>query len=252
MIKQKRYERILGIVQAQHAVSIDEFCEQLDVSKATIRRDLIYMDSQRLLKRTHGGAVSLVKPAATDIPIAMRHSRNKEDKERVAQQAATYIEDGMTIYVGTGSTMLELAEQLKGFSNLTVITNDIGVAGAVSATQNRLLVPGGMLKAATSTLAGAFTEGMLRDLHVDIAFMSADAVCNDGFMDFSMDEVAIKRQVLQNARKSIMLVDKSKFGGDAFMVICPLKAIDLTIASQPIVQVDVQQLMDNGLRLQTA
>lgn len=251
MIKQKRYERILDIINELHAVSIDEFCNRLNVSKATVRRDLIYLDEQKLLKRTHGGAVSLVKPAIEDLPIALRHRLYKSEKEHIAEAALDLIHDGDTVYIGTGTTMRLLAQRLRKFSHLTVLTNDIGVAYEVSqGTENGLIVSGGQLTPSTATLVGNFAEATLRDLSVDIAFMSVDAVSITGFMDLNTDEVAIKRLMLSNARKRIMLCDNSKFGREAFMTICPLSSVDLTITNNALDVELEQKLLNAGIVLQ--
>ncbi len=253
MIKQKRYEKILEIVEEMHVVSIEDFCDRLGVSKATVRRDLIYLDENKQLKRTHGGAISLVKPAIEDVPISLRHRMCKPEKERIAQAALDMIRDGSTIYIGVGTTMRELASRLDAFSKLTVLTNDIGVAYEISQrTTNDLIVAGGMLKKTTASLVGSFAENTLRDLYVEIAFMSADSVKpKTGFMDYSIDEVAIKRLMIQNSRKCVMLCDQSKFRNNAFMSICPLSGVDLTITDGELEPEVEQQLIDEGMVLRT-
>lgn len=251
MIKQKRYEKILEIVNEMRVVSIDDFCTKLGVSKATVRRDLIYLDENNLLKRTHGGAVSMVKPALEDVPISLRHRMFKEEKERIAQAALEMIRDGSTIYIGAGTTMRELATRLDAFSKLTVLTNDIGVAYEVSQrTSNDLILAGGVLKKPTASLVGSFTENILRDLFVEVAFMSSDSVKpKTGFMDYNIDEVAIKRLMIANARKTVMLCDQSKFQNNAFMSICPLAAVSQTITNGDMDPELEKTLIDDGMIL---
>jgi len=251
LIKQKRYEKIIDLVNEMHVVSIDDFCSRLGVSKATVRRDLIYLDESKLLKRTHGGAVSLVKPAIEDVPITMRHRMFKAEKEQIAQAALEMIRDGITIYVGAGTTTRELASRLDAFSHLTVLTNDIGVAYEISQhTSNDLILAGGVLKKSTATLIGSFTENILRDLFVEVAFMSADSIKPQaGFMDYNTDEVGIKRLMIANSRKSVMLCDQSKFQNNAFMSICPLSSIDLTITNGGLDPTLEQRLLDEGMTL---
>ena len=251
MIKQKRYEKILEIVNELRVVSIDDFCAKLGVSKATVRRDLIYLDDNNLLKRTHGGAVSMVKPALEDVPISLRHRMFKEEKERIAQAALDLIRDGSTIYIGAGTTMRELAMRLDAFSKLTVLTNDIGVAYEVSQrTSNDLILAGGVLKKPTASLVGSFTENILRDLFVELAFMSSDSIKpKTGFMDYNIDEVAIKRLMLANARKTVMLCDQSKFQNNAFMSICPVSSVGLTITNGLLDPELEKSLIDEGMNL---
>lgn len=251
MIKQKRYEKILDILQGQHAVSIEELCNQLAVSMATVRRDLIYLDEQKMLKRTHGGAVSVIKPAIESVPITMRNRMYKPQKARIARAAVDLIRDGSTIFVGAGSTMQELAALLGNFSHLTVVTNDVGVAYAVSqTTANRLIVSGGTLKPATSSLSGSFAENTLRDLRMELAFLSTAAVTAQGFMDLDIEEVVLKRMVIKNARRTVMLCDQSKFHAEAFMNICPLSTIALTLTNDDLDPQLEKRLQDGGITLQ--
>lgn len=252
LIKQKRYERILHIIEEQHAVSIEDICDQLGVSKATVRRDLIYLDEQKLLKRTHGGAVSFVKPAIENVPLALRHQRNTSEKARIAHACLQQIQDGSTLYIGSGSTMRELSSQLHCFSKLTILTNDIGVANEISQnTTNHLIVSGGMLKQSTATLVGTLAENSLKDLRVHTAVLSADSISAEGFMDLNTEEVAIKRMMIKQSDRSIMLCDQSKFGQKAFMTICPLTDIDLAITNDELEPEYERALVDAGLVLQS-
>lgn len=251
MIKQKRYERILDLINEQHAVSIDELCDRLGVSMATVRRDLIYLDEQKMLKRTHGGAISLVKPAVENVPITLRCSLFKDEKVRIARAALEMIRDGTTVFLGSGTTVQELASLLSCFSQLTVVTNDIGVAHTIShTTTNRLIVSGGNLRQATTSLVGCFAEGTLRDLRAEIAFLSADAVAASGFMDVNTEEATIKRMMLANARRRVMLCDHSKFGASAFMTVCPLSAADVTLTNRKLPPTLDRELTDGGITLQ--
>lgn len=232
-------------------VSIDDFCTRLDVSKATVRRDLIYLDENKLLKRTHGGAVSLVKPALEDVPISLRQRMFKEEKGAIADAALQMIQDGDTVYIGAGTTMRELALRLDAFTKLTIVTNDVGVAYDISQrTSNALIVAGGVLKKSTASLVGSFTESLLKDLYVDIAFMSCDSIQPEtGYMDANIDEVAIKRLMIQNARKSVMLCDQSKFLASAFMSICALSAVDLAITNGELDPELERQVLEKGMVL---
>ncbi|MDR0929135.1 MAG: DeoR/GlpR family DNA-binding transcription regulator [Oscillospiraceae bacterium] len=250
-MKPKRYEQILRIVDAQRVVSIEELCDQLGVSKATIRRDLIYLDEKQQLKRTHGGAVSLVRPATDDVPIAIRHRIHKEAKEQIALAALTLIHEGSTLFIGSGTTLQGLAARLNSFSKLTIVTNDVGVAYEVAhRTANHLIVTGGKLRPATATLCGSQTEAMLRDMHVHTAFLSADsALPGRGFMDVNIEEVAIKRAMIAGAQSSVMLMDCSKFRAGAFVSICPLSDVDHTITNADIDPEIEQALVADGMKL---
>lgn len=254
MIRQKRYEALLQVLADRPAVSIEEISARLDVSRATVRRDLMYLEQNGQLRRTRGGAEPMVKPAIEEVPIAIRNALYRREKERIAAVAVEFIRNGCTIYIGAGSTARELACRLGVFSKLTVVTNDIGVAYEISQQpENDLIVTGGALRKGSASLTGGFSEDMLRSFYVDTAFMSADAVkVGAGFMDNNVDEVALKRSMLRNAKRRVMLVDRSKFQQEAFMSICPLSGVDLAITDGSL-DMDLEHaLLEDGLILRVA
>ncbi len=236
MLKPERYLRIMELINDKGIVSTEELCKALNVSTATIRRDLVQMDIDKMLMRTHGGAVALTKTSNADVPISIRQHLQKGEKARIGAAAAELVKEGESIYIGAGTTTRELAARLGGFHHLTVLTNDIGVAYEIASnTDNSLIVAGGSLKKSSVTLAGFFTEQMLKELHVDMAFMAVDAVdIYAGFVDYSTDEALIKRTMLKNSGKCVMLVDHSKFQNHAFMSIFPLSDVDIVITSDDI------------------
>ena len=131
-----------------------------------------------------------------------------------------------------------------------MLTNDLDVAQEVTRTDNSLIMAGGQLKKGSRTLYGFFTEQMLRELRVDTAFMIVDAVdVESGFMDYSIDEVRIKREVIQNAKQCIMLCDASKFKKSTLVNVCPLNHVQVVVTNAEADPKDVQVLMDAGLQV---
>ena len=250
MLKAERYRKILNHLQEQGTATITDLCGILDVSRATARRDLVELDRENLLERKHGGAVAIEKSSAADIPLALRRHIQKEEKIRIAKAAVAYIKEGNTLYLGAGTTTREVAVLLKNFRRLTVLTNDIAVAMEVSVTENQLIVTGGVLKKSSMTLLGHFTERILNELHVDIAILSMDAVDPaNGFMDYNTDEIIIKRLMIQNADKCIMLCDHSKFFRTALVKVCPLADADLLITGDTLDPDYKQRLMDGDVQV---
>ncbi|RHR06134.1 DeoR/GlpR transcriptional regulator [Pseudoflavonifractor sp. AF19-9AC] len=250
MLKPERYRRILDYVNERGAATVDELADVTQVSKATIRRDLVALEEERSLLRTHGGAVTYHSTVQEEIPIDLRRELNREEKELVAAAAVELVREGSTIYVGAGTTGRALAAKLGRFHQLTVLTNDLDVAQEVTRTDNSLIMAGGQLKKGSRTLYGFFTEQMLRELRVDTAFMIVDAVdVESGFMDYSIDEVRIKREVIQNAKQCIMLCDASKFKKSTLVNVCPLNHVQVVVTNAEADPKDVQVLMDAGLQV---
>lgn len=250
MLKPERYDKIVQLVNQNGAVTVEELSEGLNVSKATIRRDLIRLGEAKVLTRTHGGAMKCERTPTSEVPIYLRMHMQRKEKEQVAAKAAELVEEGATIYVGAGTTGRALALKLAAFSHLTVVTNDIDVAKEVSNTDNSLIVVGGQLKSSSSTLYGFFAESMLRELTVDIAFMATDGVnLEKGFMDFGVDEVSLKRLVLRNASRKVMLCDVSKFEKNALVNVCAFSAVDTIVTNESTAPEKIAALRENGLQV---
>ena len=248
MLKPERYEKIVQMVNQRGSATVEELAAELNVSKATIRRDLLHLGEDRMLQRTHGGATKYDKTLTAEVPIYLRIHMQKEEKERVAAQAVRLIQEGATIYIGAGTTGRALAAQLGRFHDLTVVTNDIDVAKEVSCTDNALIVIGGQLKRSSSTLYGFFSELMLKEFRVETAFMVVDAVdVEKGFMDFGIDEVSLKRLVLSSARHCVMMCDITKFEKSALVTVCPLGAVQTIITNAETDPVKVECLRESGL-----
>lgn len=192
--------------------------------------------------------MAYTKTTTEDLPISFRKTLQKEEKSRIADAALELIKEGETIYLDAGTTTFALAAKLSVFRHLTILTNDIDIAYEIAHhTENDLIVAGGLLKKSSVTLMGMFTEKMLSELYVDKAFLAADAInIETGYMDYNTDEIPLKRTMINNSKQHIILCDHSKFQNTAFMSICPISAIDLTITGKEIDPEIVQKMLDAG------
>ena len=250
MLKPERYDKIVQLVNQNGIATVEELSAELNVSKATIRRDLVQLGEDKVLLRTHGGAMKYDRALTSEVPLYLRMHMQKEEKEQVAAEAAKLITEGSTIYICAGTTGRALASKLSQFRHLTVVTNDIDVAKEVSCTDNSLIVVGGQLKSSSSTLYGFFAEEMLKELFVDIAFMAADAVnMEKGFMDFGIDEISIKRLILSIASRRVMMCDVSKFEKPAFVNVCPFSAVDAIVTNENTSPEKITVLRESGLEV---
>lgn len=253
MLKQERQDKIMELLKEKGAVTVNELCDLLNTSKPTIRRDLVSLDKKNTVKKTYGGALLIKKKGTEDLPIDFRRSMNKEEKASIAHTALEYISEGDTIFLDSGSTTFALATLIKKFVNLTVLTNDIDIAIEVSRnTDNQLIIVGGFLKKTTTALTGFFAEQMIADIRVNTAFLAADAVdLESGFMGHYMDEIPIKRIMIKNSKKSIILCDHTKFENAALIGICTIDSVDKVITNQEINQHTLQKLLEAGANIQT-
>jgi DeoR family transcriptional regulator of aga operon len=250
MIPAARRSKILDVVKQRGSISISELEALLSVSAATIRRDLDALSDQHYLRRTHGGAfVEEVLLTTAEPEHSIQALQMQDEKQRIGQVAMQLVENGQCLLLDSSSTVLELARSLSSYRDLTVVTNDVLIAGelADSPAVAALIVTGGTLRKHHFTLEGTATADMLRGLHVDITFLGVHALDEDGASETNLEVARIKALMVQAARRVVVLADHTKLGRRAFAPIVSLDAIhDLVTDREADTEADVETL--TGLR----
>lgn len=227
MLSAERRSYLLEKIQTHGFLTVAEVSSELGVTPMTIRRDLDRLEKEGLVVRSHGGAISRLSGATVEIPYSVKRSRMVAEKTRIGAVASTLVRDGDTILCDSGSTVFQLAAQLRGKRHVTVVTNDLQVAvHLASVPEVELVVPGGMVNGPVYTLLGPQTESFLRSLSVDCAFLGADAIDLEwGITNVNLPEVAVKQAMIAAAREVVVLADSSKFDRRVFARVCGLEVI---------------------------
>lgn len=208
-----RQQQITQIVSQRGRLSVSELCDLFDISEATARRDLEVLASERKIQRVHGGAIS-AQQAPPELPILERSNEQGTEKKRIGKAAAELVEDGETIFLGSGTTVLEAARELRTHRNLTVITNSLPILNSLANVPEITIVSlGGMLRASELSFIGHITEEALSELRVDKVFMGVRAVSLEhGLTNDYLSETKTDRAILSAGREVIILADHTKFG----------------------------------------
>ncbi|KUP21416.1 DeoR family transcriptional regulator [Paenibacillus sp. DMB5] len=227
MFEEERKRSIVQFVEQRTRASVQELSLQLGVSESTIRRDLKELEEARLLKRTHGGAVSL-QSVNFEAAFPDKADRLLDEKQRIAAKAVQMIQEGDAILLDGGTTTLQIAKALKGFSNLKVITNSIMALNELRDCRNiEVSITGGMLRPDTMAFVGPMTERSLEMVRVDKAFLGTNGLdLQEGITTPNMLEAATKRKMIAVAKQSILLADHSKIGQVSFCKVADLQEID--------------------------
>jgi DeoR/GlpR family transcriptional regulator of sugar metabolism len=233
--QQARLTAILGNLQQSGSVAVEELSERLDVSLVTIRRDLDVLEQQGLLRRTHGGAVSIeplfYEPFKNDRSFQAQVERFSQEKRRIGRAAANLIERGETIALTPGTTTTEVIRGLPLNHEITVVTNTVNVAMELSKRKDlRIFVTGGHLHGDWFSLVGPTAVQSLSQLLITTVFIGADGVdAKWGPSCFSPDEAHLNSVMVRHARRRIAVVDHSKFGVVAGWRICPASDLDILV-----------------------
>lgn len=208
MTSTARAENVMDLLHASGSASVLELATSLGVTEATVRRTLQRLASQGRVLRTYGGAA-----VAEGMVVGVTGADPElQAKIKVGKAAARLVEDGSTIALSSGTTVLEMARRLRE-RRLTVITNALDVANVlIDAAEVELVVLGGVVLPGVHSMRGHLTEDALRDLRADTVFMGASAIDLDsGFMTEQVREIAVDRAMRRVAREAVVLVDASKF-----------------------------------------
>lgn len=229
MRAEERHQTILKVLAARGRVAISDLSARLSVSEMTVRRDLNQLESDGLLRRTHGGAV-LTQSGSFEPPFALRARTNLTAKRAIAATVASEIRDGQTVILDGGSTGTVIAEALTG-RTLTVCALNMRVAQILaSSVETTVMVPGGRLRHDEQSFVGPAASATLADHRFDTYVMTASAVdASAGLTEWNVDDAAVKRAALASSTRCIVACDSSKFGQTAFARIAGIDQVDLLV-----------------------
>ena len=230
--KLNRRERIEEIVLERGAISVGALAEALDVSTQTIRRDIDELCDGDTLRRKHGRVE--IAPQKGNTPFDQRAGTNLAGKRDIGEAAAELVPDGATVFISIGSTPLAVASAMRRRKDLTVITNNLSAAMALSEeVSNRIIIPGGELRLPDRDILGDEVLELFSRYRADISIFGAAGVAEDGaLLEFHVAEVRAREQIRENSRVSMLVVDSTKFGRAAPAVGESLLDIDHVIVDR--------------------
>lgn len=216
--QQQRFHAILTGLQETGSVAVDELSDKLEVSVVTIRRDLDLLEQQGLLRRSHGGAVSIeplfYEPFKKDRSFQAQLERQANEKKRIGRAAASLIVSGETIAVTPGTTTVEIIRSIPLNCKITVVTNTANIAMELSKRKDvNVFVTGGHLHGEWFSLVGPTAIRSLDNMIIHTMFIGADGIdARWGLTCFSSDEAELNGAMARHARRHIAVVDHTKFG----------------------------------------
>lgn len=225
---------VYRIVAGQGFAATRELSEALGVSEVTIRRYLAELAHEGLIQRVHGGA-QLPESGGVEFSFKQKLLRHLEAKRRIGRRAAELVKDGESIFLETGTTVIQIVPHLRARKNLTVVTNCLNVAMEVITLPGvRLIVVGGEVREKSYAFVGPWAEERLdrlfREIHVSKLFMGVDGIsAKEGLTTPNLDEARINRKMIELVPERIVVADSSKFGAVALSRIAPVTAVQAIV-----------------------
>jgi DeoR family fructose operon transcriptional repressor len=231
LLAEERRFRIREILSRERTVTASELIRTLDVTAATIRRDLAALEKEGVLVRSHGGAVSRTSSTNFQPSYEALGRSNRVEKQAIAREAERLILDGETVFLEGSTTVYELARRLLHRNRLTVITNSPPIVEELQRSQHVCVIStGGELQKDVFYLSGVWAQRAITEIRVDKAVLGVSAIDPSyGISTASQAEAQIKKMILKAARVSIAVADHSKFGNQGFAYVGPITDIDILV-----------------------
>lgn len=227
MLEETRKAKIIEFMKERGEVTVNRLAELLEVSGATIRKDLSNLEDLGLIVRTHGGAV-LPSHTKVEWNFIQKSKQHVEEKKAIAKKAVEFINPGDSIILDSGTTTLAMAREIKrtNLHPLTMVTNNLFIATELVGTSVDLIVLGGSVRENSFSLIGSLCENGLTKVYVDKAFIGTTGASEKGFMTPDINEARIKTTMISQSRENFIVADSSKFERLSFAIYATFESVD--------------------------
>ncbi len=250
-MRETRHQKILDYLLSHQSADIDELSKFINVSEATIRRDLDYLESTGDLIRVRGGALKKIEKIE---PFVLPRSLIQADiKKRIGKAAADLVQDNDTIIVSTGSTTEAMIPFLSEKVGLTIITNALNVAFQLTRFENiSTIVLGGLLRQSEFDLIGHITEDALSGLVATKFFRGVKGIHpKQGLTASDVVQVRTDRKMIDTVQDLIILADHTKFNSMGSIQVGPISIASVIITDVDAPKDDLELIRQMGVNVIT-
>ncbi|MDD3776582.1 MAG: DeoR/GlpR family DNA-binding transcription regulator [Actinomycetota bacterium] len=233
MLSAERKLEIAKIINKDGRIKTSELSDMFNVSEMTVLRDLAVLEKEGVLKRVYGGALAL-NDSSHEIPSKFRDRIHTAEKDIIAAKATALVSKGDSLFLDGSTTCLALARRLKGIPDITVITNGLEIINELKGNPEiKVVSTGGELNMLTNSFYGVLAAGLLKDINLDFCFISAAGISLDaGVTEPNPYNIFIKRSIIKNSARAVLLMDSSKFGKVTLNRVCLMADINTIITDK--------------------
>jgi DeoR family transcriptional regulator, fructose operon transcriptional repressor len=243
-----RQLRIRQLLERQEFVDLETLCRLLETSESTVRRDLAELERQGVVKRVHGGALTVL-PGDQQLDHDWRTRRQSDEKHRIGRLAATLVEDGQTVIFDGGSTVACVAGELAD-RPLHAITNSLAIAQLLRASRNvEVTLTGGYLFPRLDVMLGPLCERMLASVAADVLVMGIGGISEAGFSNNNTLVVGSELRMIEVSRTVVIVADATKFGRTGMVPVAPLEMADVVVSDTSLAPEYQRMLEARGVKV---
>ena len=250
-----RRARLLRAMAERGFLRVTDASEDLGVSGVTVRSDLAVLEAEGAIVRVHGGAMLRTPSAESESSFESSLALQGAAKRAIGQAAAALVAPGTSIILDVGTTALAVAHALvdrRDLSDVLIVTNGLTIALALEPAMPRftVVVTGGTLRPLQHSLVNPFTSPFLETLHVDLAFIGCNGVdVAGGVTNVNLPEAEVKRRMVLQATRPVIIADSSKLGVTRVGGIAPLAAFDSLVTDVAADDPELEALRASGLAI---
>jgi DeoR family transcriptional regulator, glycerol-3-phosphate regulon repressor len=224
-----RQHAILELARQIGRVTVEDLATKFEVTPQTIRKDLNELCEQRLLARVHGGAI--LASSVENVGYDARRQIAAREKMAIGRAAAALVPNDASLFINIGTTTEAVAQALLQHTGLMVITNNINVANVMRAyPQIQVVIAGGVVRRSDGGIVGEAAVDFIRQFKVDFAIVGTSAIDEDGsLLDYDLREVKVAQAIMANARRVILVADRTKFDRTAPVRIGTVDQVDVFV-----------------------
>lgn len=246
MRRSSRENDTIALIKAEgYRATVEYLAKSLGVSLSTVRRDLQRLEKEGKVKRNYGG-VEYVGADSDLTPFPLRTHKRVAEKMAICRLAASFIREGDTVFIDTSSTAYCLTGFLKEFQRIKIVTNSVEAISALSASSLEAYSTGGRLSEGNRVaFVGGRAIEFIDCVRADIAFVSAFGVSKEGGVyDVYDDEIAVRKAMMRNAAKKILMIDDEKCGKKAPFKLAEVGDFDRVLCNRA-----VENFFEEGVRV---
>ena len=250
-MQEKRFHEIQRYVAEHELCTYEELCQYCDVSLSTIKRDVQYLADEGLLLRIRGGAKAPADAKAdSNTPYTLEPLHYEAHLDRIAKKASELVSGNEIVFLGSGVTVAHMVRHLRGYHNLTIITNNIYVMQEAFQYDINVMMIGGVLSRTTMSYIGIQSVNQLKDLNANLAFICCDGIAmTHGITNSSEVEGDVKKIAIQVSARSVLLAGHEKVNKISLYTIAQMSDFSTLITDKPLGNALTQEVKSAGTEL---
>lgn len=249
MLPEVRKRKIVGLVTEQGGCTVDDLSEELEFSKATIRRDLNDLAEQQLIERSHGGAVPATS-VGEEQTYGQKEVQNLEAKMAIAERAVEEIHENEVVFFDGGTTTMQVAQTAPRDGSFMAVTNSPPLSLELIQRDNEVKITGGSLRERTRSLVGPSAERFMEQMNFDLLFLGTNAIDLDqGLMTPNEDEARLKELMIQKSQRVVLVADGTKLDEQSFVRFAEFEDVDTFVTDEPLSEAAHEPFQSAGTEL---